>query len=188
VHIIGIADNDVKPANMLRAEGGRHVLCDFGNAVSWQEGVAVGSQRGATAQFAVVEGEFAASDNSLFACDMEGLFWSVLAMWLQVKERGDTIPRLSEEERRNALCGLIARGRVVRGDASLTPTAPLLISYFNRVKTGVLSDARDVWRSHKALFKGDEAAWMRSVAEREKAESLPRCRPEILAWLLKRTN
>jgi hypothetical protein len=188
LHTIGIAHNDVKPANMLRAEGGRHVLCDFGNALSWQEGDAMGTQRGATPLFAVMEGEFAASDSSMFACDMEGLFWSVLAMWLQVKEGSDTIPGLADEARRNALDNLSIRGKVARGDALLTPTAPLLVSYFGQAKTRVLWDARDVWRSHKALFEGDEAAWMRSVAEREKAESLPRCRPEILAWLLKRTN
>jgi serine/threonine protein kinase len=189
LHALGVAHNDVKPANILRAAEGGHLLCDFGNAVRWREGEDMCSQRGATQGFDILPGAFAASESSMYACDMEGLFWTVLALWLQVADKKDRRPRLSAAKRMNALLSLGHRGGVWRGENRtlklLAPSAPVLVKYFGSVKTGVLTDPLDLFRSHKELFRGDETQWLQEVARREAKEDLPRCRPAVLRWLLK---
>lgn len=68
----------------------RTFLCDFGHAVKWRPGNDMLDVRGATESFGVVKTAFANSATSMYACDMEGLYWSVVALWLQVVEKKAT--------------------------------------------------------------------------------------------------
>ena len=91
LHELGVVHNDVKPSNMLVAETqGLGFLCDFGHAARWRPGNEMLDVCGATKGFEVVETAFANSVSSMYACDMEGLYWSVMALWLQVADKKAT--------------------------------------------------------------------------------------------------
>lgn len=187
LHALGVVHNDVKPSNVLRTTAGEHLLCDFGNAVTWSNGDAMPAQRGATEYFKVVPGAFDGSEESMFACDMECLFWTVLSLWLKVIRRRDTEPHLSFMERLNSMTLLGAEGglRIGNSPQLVSPQTSLLKSYFKQV-----SGNRKLWQPldlfHQFLElkrDGNKNDWIASVASFEEEKELPVCSESILSWV-----
>jgi Protein kinase domain len=186
LHALGIVHNDVKPSNMLQTSDGERLLCDFGNAIRWKEGDAMVNQRGATELFSVVPGAFVASDTSMFACDVEGLFWTALCLWFKVIETRDSVPRLNAAQRFTNMLWLGVEGGVcLNGNVQLiVPRARLLARYFEQAKGRVLKEPLKLFRSFVELFDGGEtAAWMAKVSQLIEAEGLFPCPAAILGWV-----
>ena len=187
LHSLGVVHNDVKPSNLLQTAGGEHLLCDFGNALYWKEGDPMASQRGATECFKVVTGAFAASETSMFACDMEGLFWTALSLWLKVIGRRDSTPHLGAVERLDRMVLLGSEGgvRLNKNVQLISPQAPLLMSYFQQARERTLKEPLKLFHKFRDELGADvgKVEWMTAAVQFIATEGIFPCPDKILVWV-----
>lgn len=187
LHEIGVVHNDVKPSNMVTREK-EAFLCDFGHAGKWRLGDNVLKTRGATKDFASIGGEFQLTSDNMFACDLEGLYWSILVLWLQVVEGRSTWKSLKSKDRQVLLLQLGFRGMIVEeGDSlkNVLPGHPALRKFFQeQANSRCLLSPRTQMDNYFKMIKTDETeeAWCAKVEEVEKAQSLLPCPRDVLKW------
>jgi serine/threonine protein kinase len=192
LHELGIVHNDVKPSNLLAAANGDIFICDFGNALFWTCGDEMIDMRGATKVFRVVPNAFCGTDSSMFLCDFEGLYWTILVMWLKVIDERSHWKYLDGKERllaRQTLCsGGIIRGTSDRPVLVLPKNATLQNYLIGQGKSCKSMDPADVLQSYYDMRHKDENvdAWIIRVQEYQRSEHLLLCPASLLRWFFSR--
>lgn len=193
LHELGVVHNDVKPSNMLvvaDTQQGPAVLCDFGHAVRWRSGEQMLDVCGATESFGVVRTAFENCATSMYACDLEGLYWSVMALWLQVVDKKATwrpekaAARLSNMEQCGGQ-GLI-REYKENGVQRVLPHDPVLRHYVHEQ-----ARERKLWEPHQLMeqYLGvlretncGEDEWLARVQRLEAEAQVFPCPRRVLQW------
>lgn len=171
LHELGYVHNDVKPSNILQ-DGNDVLLCDFGNAA---KGIGEGLS-GATEGFRVIPGLFQAGP---YQCDLEGLYWTVLSMWLGVRKGSSRWPQLLVLERKEKF-GLFAFAESP-GDEGV-PTNIVLFAYLcGQAKARKLTNPLQFLKN-----LGPAKNWIERTLKRIETEGLPHCPRPILEWFCKR--
>ena len=116
------------------------------------------------------------------ACDAEGLYWTVLALWLQLAQKRETLKHLTVAKRLDKRGSLLGLGACSAGTEMVRPQHPVLAAYLKRKKLLV---PLELFAAYFALRRkhgiGDK--WRAAVRAREAKEHLPPCPPQVFDWL-----
>ena len=173
VHELGYVHGDVKPSNLL-ARDAQVLLCDFGHAKRGDGR----ESKGGTEAFRVIDGLFEACE---FQCDLEGLYWAALTLWLQVKSQKPEWKGLIEDERRREFSLL----HLYEANRKFCPRDPVLFAFLcKQAKARTLINPVRILRSVPARLP--VAEWKKSVREIVEQQALPQCPEEVLEWFARR--
>lgn len=173
LHELGYVHGDVKPSNILRRDSdGAFLLCDFGHS---GQGVGRGLM-GGTPAFRVMEGAFQECD---YQCDLEGLFWTTVSLWVAVRRGKDKWKVLKEEDRLAEWGVLLLKATEKRPH----PSDEVLRAYLcGQARGGVLISPLEVLNRVPWMASDWEEAARQLISH----QGLPDCPKAILEWFAKR--